>query len=229
MAGDDIWIVCRRDLALPFAARAGRNFNAKTSASTAIRNALLSVGQDGPLTLTFGVVFAKCKFPFDASLDLAEQLLHQAKQKRRASPAPPEGWIDFHWLAGSGRESSDQTRRLSESYMDGGQVCHLYTRPCVLSTLEMYFDACARLKEFPSRKLHQLDQILRLGRELSELAYWRWWTRLDPKEKAALRAALSDLQWPVPPEKGPPDLWRPCEGGWETAIAELALVKECHE
>ncbi len=198
-AGEDYWIVCRRDLAFRLAIALG-NAYAELAGKGIIEEARSSVEglKDERLTLSFGILFAKQGFPFEAQLHMAEELVKSAKRFR--SQHQPEagkksGCLDYYWLESSAREDVIGWRGSTLAILDDAAQFRLYTTPWTLPETENFVDAAQKLKiaKFPSRKLKQLETILRLGSEFSHLAFEQWRWMLRPAEWNAFMAALKQL------------------------------------
>lgn len=201
-AGEDYWIVCRRDLAFPLAVALG-NAYADLASKGIIEKARSAVAElkDERLTLSFGILFAKQGFPFEAQLHMAEALIKSAKRFRRQdAPGKRAGCLDYYWLESSAREDvidfRDSTLRIS----DGSRQFQLYTTPWTLLETKNFCDSAAKLRaaKFPSRKLKQLETILRLGADFSELAFEQWRRMLQPGEWKSFVSAVRLL----PPRLG---------------------------
>ena len=188
LAGDDLLILCQRHLALDFVWRLSRLYQDTARDHPVLKQAFEVSGLTGQesLTLSFGVLFCKQGFPFDAAVDMAEELVTSAKKRRHSLlPTEKEGCVDFHWLASSGRESVEDARRKGEMYVDSNATTYsLVTRPWLCSELFTHDDAAHRFNLLPSRKAHQLDTVLRLG-PLSELAWKKWLSSLEPQQREA--------------------------------------------
>jgi hypothetical protein len=219
-AGDDLFVASQRHLALELACKVGRDYAERTRENNVIQKALAVSGlKDEPLTLSFGILFAKKGFPMEAGSEMAEELVRNAKTKRHALKYK-EGCVDFHWLASTGREQVGEARMRGETVRDGEVTMHLHTRPWVLSELEQALEGAEKLARLPRRKLKQLEPILRLGTDFSDLAYERWWSGLRREERELFEKALSLLQWPS--HEGRPELW--VDGA--NRFLELSLLTE---
>jgi len=194
-AGEDFWILCRRDLAFELALRFGEVYAERARASFILGQALQAAGvADEALTLSIGILFAREGYPFEMQLELAEELLNGAKAFRRAK-ALKEGCIDFHWLDSTGRETIAEARQNGYQYRDDGRDFRLYTRPWSLTVARQRWEAAQEIGEkLPTRKWHQLDMVLRQGSALSDLAYRDWWRHLAADEKDALTQARGALK-----------------------------------
>ena len=213
LAGDDLLIVCQRHLALDFVWHLSRRYQDEAAQNPILRQAFEVSGMTDKeaLTLSFGVLFCKQGYPFDAAVDMAEDLVHSAKQRRlQLAAGQKEGCVDFHWLASSGRESITDARRKGEMYTDGNQIFSLVTRPWLCSELDDHVPASRAFSRLPSRKAHQLDTVLRLGDTLSELAWTNWLASLEPNERS--------------PFKNTP--WKPHATGLSTHWLDIAQMAE---
>jgi hypothetical protein len=198
-AGEDYWIVCRRDLAFPLAIALG-NAYAELAGKGIIEEARICVDElkDERLTLSFGILFAKQGFPFEAQLHMAEALVKSAKRFRsehRTEPGKKTGCLDYYWLESSAREDVIDYRDSTLRIRDGARQFRLYTTPWTLLEAQNFWEAAKELKtaKFPSRKLKQLETILRLGADFSSLAFEQWRRMLQPGEWHGFVAALKRL------------------------------------
>ncbi len=204
LAGDDVWILCRRNLALKFAVLAGKRF--RESAHNEKDERLSGIPDRQNLSISFGVLFAKQGYPIDQQLAMAEQLLESAKEHRKGLPKDKQGCLDYFWLASSAREQVDEARREGGGYRysdvqssEEKQV-KLFSAPWTLEEAEQVLDAADQIRRLPKGKLRQLEGILRLGGPLTKLALHRWWSHLRETERTHLKAAFSD------PKTGSPKL-----------------------
>ena len=198
-AGEDYWIVCRRDLAFPLAIALG-NAYAELANKGIIEEARSCVEElkDESLTLSFGILFAKQGFPFEAQLHMAEALVKSAKRFRSQHQLEPEkktGCLDYYWLESSAREDVIEYRDSTLRIRDGAAEFQLYTTPWTLPETRSFWGAAEKLKaaKFPARKLKQLETILRLGADFSGLAFEQWRRMLRQGEWESLVGALKVL------------------------------------
>jgi hypothetical protein len=237
-AGDDLWLICRREFALQFAAECGARFTALCSDNPVINR----VTNDQTVTLSFGVLFAKQGFPLDRQLDLADELLAGAKACRRRNTAGTAGYIDYLWLESSGYEGIHAARQEGGGYLlpgdahaGGARSYRLCTRPWTLAHTEQMLKAAEPLKKLPTGKLHQLPRILRLGGEFTSIALHEWYSDLRKEEQEALSTALAALPEPfrlklsnIYSENGKPPSgpWVDDQGIFQTALLELVELTE---
>ena len=198
-AGEDYWIVCRRDLAFPLAIALGSAYAALASKGI-IEEARSGVVElkDERLTLSFGILFAKQGFPFEAQLHMAEALVKSAKRFRsqqQLEPGKRAGCLDYYWLESSAREDVIDNRDSTLRICDGARQFQLYTTPWTLLETQDFCNAAEELRtaKFPSRKLKQLEIILRLGADFSDLAFEQWRRMLQPSEWKSFVSALKHL------------------------------------
>jgi hypothetical protein len=210
VAGEDIWALTSRDVALPFALQLAKQFADLAAEDTVLKTAV----SGAKLTLSVSVVFSKQGFPMVARLDLAEELLHNAKAYRRhlEEQGSPEGCLDYFWLQSSSRHSIEHARRV---IADGPEEFSLHTRPWSLDEAEKHINAAIKLAGVPRRKLKQLDQLLRRGR-LAELAYGQWLKSLSNVDLTNLQSALSIINW---------ELEKPWRYSARRHIRETALLE----
>ena len=239
VAGDDLWIVARKSKAYPFVLEMGARFATRAKEDSVLKTALEVSGLTGKeqLTFSFGILFAKQGYPFDAQLDLAEELVHSAKKLRGKHK---EGCLDFHWLESSARETVEVARRRDYEYRELGldnHLCKLYTRPWTLSDAHLMESAARKLADsgIVRRKLYQLSGVLRMGGNLTLLAIHQWWSRLEGDEQRAFLEVVSMLPdpWKISREQlvgaegrlplGP---WRETDALRECGLLELVELAE---
>jgi hypothetical protein len=197
-AGEDYWIVCRRDLAFQLALALGNSY-AELASKTDPINRVPELAKN-PLTLSFGILFVKQGFPFEAQLHMAEALVKNAK-RFRASHFGPEnaaqatGCLDFYWLESSAREDVIDYRESTLTITDEGQHFRLYTTPWTLPEAAQFEAAATQLADskLASRKLKQLETIVRLGDGFANLAFEHWRRMLQPGEWDSFVAAVELL------------------------------------
>lgn len=115
--GDDVVAVVRPDLALPFARHLVDAFERATTADPAV----------GPLTAAVGVAVTKAKAPILGAVELAGELLEEAKNKGRdtgrisfylassALPADLHRERQDHWRSDDGHSLTGWPRTISET------------------------------------------------------------------------------------------------------------------
>lgn len=178
LGGDDLLVAVPADRALDFALRVTNAFERLTKAKIAdLPDAEIQffrdrVGDQG-FTISCGVAVARSNYPFYLALDLAEQLLKNAKRKdsyieQDTEQAPAR--IDFHVVTGSNSYALEQVRR--DTY-------HVLTkarrtlRPLSCSQLETLRTSIEELRtvQFPRSKLHELQEVALASSESQ--AEWR--------------------------------------------------------
>ena len=183
LGGDDLLVAVPAHHALNFALQVTEQFeelarekianlpNAETRQF--FRDAL---GDSGTFTISCGVAIAKSSYPFYLSLDLAEQLLKNAKRKENqyahTESSDNQARIDFHVVAGANSYALQQVRE--ETYRTGKKATAPRTlRPLTRPQLEALRSSVSELRDagFPRSKLHELQEAA-LAAEPNE-ADWR--------------------------------------------------------
>ena len=232
-AGDDLLILSRREVALELAYRIGERFARRIENEVIVEAAKCAEISKLP-SISFGVLFAKVGYPFDASFDLAEDLLKSSKRKGRTHVTPSgdiAGFVDYHWLSDSARPDLFSNRKTQEFYRDyDGVALWLTTKPWGISDLDRFIDGARQLRDhLPRRKLKQIDEICGLGKDLGELAFRQWLQRLEAAERDVLRKALVRIRW-IGPEALEMPMWQPAhredEDGFETCLPDLSAMTE---
>ena len=208
VGGDDLWVLCRRDLALDLAAGFSASFSehagAKDILARAIKVARLNGSKMERLTMSVGVAFAKAGFPIHAMIENAESLMGNAKRER-ADLASKEAFVDWHWIQSSLSESVDAAREHGwrvNAFEDDLSDLELTSRPWTLAQVAAMLKAHGEIQPVPRGKLQLLEDILRMGYTPSLLAWEGWWKSLTGSEVACLnkaRVALADAGIVLPP------------------------------
>ncbi len=178
LGGDDLLVAVPADRALDFALRVTNAFERLTKAKIAdlpdaerqfFRDRL---GDQG-FTISCGVAVARSNYPFYLALDLAEQLLKNAKRQDTYTQQHSEqdrARIDFHIVASANSYALKQVRE--DTY-------HILTdarrtlRPMSCSQLETLRTSIQELDAvmFPRSKLHELQEVALASSESQ--AEWR--------------------------------------------------------
>lgn len=208
LGGDDLLLVARAEIALPFVVTLCTELDALQKDSSGFI-----------LTLGVGVVFAKHTIPIHRLHEVAEQLASSAKRRYRglrdsgdkgrsvvdwavyttAWVDEPEGVRKRDWLRGSG----DDLRVLSQRPVDVlGE-----TR---IDSLQGLVHCADQLKCAPRSQLRYLVEQLSRGRVLSELAF----AELPKQAKELLAKA------------GVKEPWRRAGNAWITALLDLVEIAE---
>lgn len=209
LGGDDLLLVSRAEIALPFIVTLCAELDTLQKDSTGFK-----------LTLGVGMVFAKHTIPIHRLHEVAEQLASSAKRRFRGfKDAGDKGgsvvdwavystaWVDDpvevrrrDWLRGSGSEARVLSQRPVDVLGDG------------LGTLQGLVHGAGQLAHAPRSQLRYLVDQLRCGRALSELAF----AELSKEAKDALE------------ETGVRELWRRTSnnGRWLTALLDLVEIAE---
>lgn len=209
LGGDDLLVVCRAQVALPFV--------------LTLCDALADLQRDADgfkLTLGVGLVFAKHTIPIHRLHEVAEQLSGSAKRRYRGfqesgAEAPSvvdwavynTAWVDDpeevrrrDWLRGSSTDRRVLSQRPIDVLGDG------------LGTLAGLLRASEELADAPRSQLRYLVEQLPRGRALSELAL----SELSNEAKGALKRAGVEAAWRHAPDGG----------AWLTPLLDLVDVVE---
>lgn len=216
--GDDLWMLCSREVALDVVTRFSKKF--ENAVRAPVHEALGSEPTE-PLTMSVGVAMAKAGYPAHAMREVAESLLKNAKRLRRGGvwgrEQPSGACMDWHIVESSLVESVAEARAGGFIYQDppddgderstqAVEVMLLTTTPWSFEALTAMQAAAREFKRVARRKREQLDDILRRGRTLSLLAWQAWWDGLTKAEQGALETAAERLTEagirlpPMPPE-----------------------------
>lgn len=172
LGGDDLLVAVPADRSLQFARSAARHFQELTAEriqnykEDEIRE-FFSRRRISRMSISCGVAVAKASYPFYLLLDLAEELLKNAKRADAPFQADEAGpaRIDFHVVAGANSFSLGQTRRDDYAVADGpqtdGRRCIRRTlRPLTLDQIDRLQQSVQLLRDvnFPRSKLHALHE-----------------------------------------------------------------------
>lgn len=222
LGGDDLLIVLPAERALDFSIRACEVFEEETrrritQADPQIREFFRKHLLEGRgLTISCGVALGRASYPFYLLLDLAEELLKNAKKREYGS------YIDFHLVAGSASLKLGPIRR--DDYRTDERYRRT-ARPFSLEELVNLREAVVRLREgsLPQSKLHALWEAAMEPRpHVAERLARETFCRLKEKERKALWRALADFDieafpWVCEDQKQP---------GYYTPLADLIEALE---
>lgn len=108
LGGDDLTMICRADLALPFSQSFIRHFEEETRKMMATLKEIGSIPHDC-LTACAGIAYIKSSYPFYYGYNLAEALCKRAKRDaKRENQVPAPSCIMFHKVQSSFVESFDK-------------------------------------------------------------------------------------------------------------------------
>ena len=207
LGGDDLLVVVPADRALDFASQVTDEFERLTREKIAalqdkktqqfFRDRL----GDGGFTISCGVAIAKSNYPFYLSLDLAEQLLKNAKRRDSHDPQPEAqdaARIDFHVVAGANSHKLEEVREATyQVQTDAPRTL----RPLSCSQLELLRTGVQKLHDvaFPRSKLHELQEaaltteVNQADRRIRDV-FARCRHGRDRSERLALWLAVAELR-----------------------------------
>lgn len=208
LGGDDLLVAVPADRALNFALIVTETFERLTREKIdalqdkETRQFFRDRLGDQGFTISCGVAIAKSNYPFYLLLDLAEQLLKNAKRKdSHYSQSKTEGdaRIDFHVVAGANSYALEQVRKDSYQVETGGTTPRTL-RPLSCPQLKLLQESVQKLEhaQFPHSKLHALYEAA-LATERNQ-ADWRireifarCQHKKDRSQRRALWEAISNL------------------------------------
>ncbi len=166
LGGDDLLVAVPADRALDFALLVTKAFERLTQEKIAAlpdaktRQFFQDRLGDRGFTISCGVAIAKSTYPFYLSLDLAEQLLKNAKRQDSHSSQPTTQGatrIDFHVVAGANSHALTRVRK--EDYQVSTHA-ERTLRPLSRTQLEKLRTSVRELRNaaFPRSKLHELGE-----------------------------------------------------------------------
>ena len=168
LGGDDLLVALPADRALDFALKVTDKFESLTKdridnlQDAATKQFFYDRLGDRGFTISCGVAIAKSSYPFYLALDLAEQLLKNAKrQNSRASQSETqsEARVDFHVVAGANSYALGQVRE-DDYQVSTDSDGHRTLRPVSCPELETLRESVQMLQEvkFPHSKLYELQE-----------------------------------------------------------------------
>ena len=166
LGGDDLLVALPANRALDFALKVTDRFESLTKnridalQDTATKQFFHDRLGDRGFTISCGVAVTKSNYPFYLALDLAEQLLKNAKrQNTRTSESGTQNvaCVDFHVVAGANSYALGQVRE--DDYLTNSEA-HRTLRPLSCSELKTLRKGVQLLQEvgFPQSKLHELQE-----------------------------------------------------------------------
>ena len=176
LGGDDLLVALPADRALDFALHVSSEFERLTREKidalrdeTAQRFFREKIGDRG-FTISCGVAIARSTHPFYLLLDLAEQLLRNAKRSAgggdadAASDVNATARVDFQVVAGAANHNIERVRQ--ETYCVATAAARSL-RPLTIAQLRSLRAAVGELRRvnFPRSKLHELEDAALIGEE----------------------------------------------------------------
>jgi len=210
LGGDDLLLVCRAEIALPFV----------VTLCEALDSLQREDNRGFELTLGVGVVFAKHTIPIHRLHEVAEQLASSAKRRFRGfEDAGEKGRSVVDWAVYSTAwvDDPEEVRRRDWLRGKADDVRVLSQRPVDvlgegLRTLQGLVGGAERLRNAPRSQLRYLVDQLPRGRALSELAF----AELAKETRGALEEAGVKAPWRRASNNGP----------WRTELLDLVEISE---
>lgn len=162
LGGDDLLVALPADRALDFALRATGEFERLTRAKIdgvkedGARRFFQERCGDRGFTISCGVAIVRSTYPFYLALDLAEQLLRNAKRNPNGTNGERDAArIDFHVVAGANSHALERVR--TDTYRTDSKAPRTL-RPLTPAQLQEVRRAIRDLRQanFPRSKLHEL-------------------------------------------------------------------------
>ena len=207
IGGDDLLLVARAEVALPFVVTLCKELDALQKETNGFK-----------LTLGVGVVFAKHTIPIHRLHEVAEQLAGSAKRRFRGfeDEEAKRSVVDWAVFSSAWVDDPEEVRRRDWLRGSGNQLRVLSQRPVDaigegrLDSLQGLVRGAERLAGASRSQLRYLVDQLSRGRVLSELAF----TELSQEAKGRLA------------EAGVTKLWRYTGNAWITEVLDLVEVFE---
>ena len=210
LGGDDLLLVCRAEIALPFVVTLCEQLTALQCGRT----------NGFELTLGVGVVIAKHTIPIHRLHEVAERLAGSAKRRFRGyrdAGANAGSVVDWAVFTTAWVDDPEEIRRRDWICGKDEDLRVLSQRPVDvlgegLHSLQGLVKAAAKLQDAPRSQLRYLADQLARGRALTELAF----AELSPGARAALEAAGVKAPWRRASAGGP----------WLTELLDLVEIAE---
>lgn len=203
LGGDDLLVALPADRALDFALKVTEKFESLTKDRIdALQDTTTKqffhdrLGNRG-FTISCGVAIVKSSYPFYLALDLAEQLLKNAKRTNghtSESETQNEARVDFHVVAGANSYTLDQVRK-DDYQVSTDSDAPRTLRPLSCSQLDTLRKSIQILQEvgFPHNKLHELQEAALLpGVNQSDWRIRDIFARSQHRKDRSQRRALWD-------------------------------------
>jgi len=207
LGGDDLLLVCRAEIALPFVVTLCKELDQIQSDNSNFK-----------LTLGVGVVIAKPTVPIYRLHEVAEQLVSSAKRRVRGFAGnAARSVVDWAVYTTSWADDPGEVRRRDWLCGASQELRILSQRPLDvlgegLGTLQALVAGAAQLDNAPRSQLRYLVDQLSRGRALSELAF----EELSSESRKALNHAGVSTVWKPTSNNGP----------WLTELLDLVEVFE---
>jgi len=208
LGGDDLLLVCRARVALPFVLKLCETLDSLQKNRTGFK-----------LTLGIGVVFAKQTIPIHRLHEVAEQLASSAKRRFRGLKEGEVKRSVVDWAAYSASWINDPEEVRQRDWLrgSGSELRVLSQRPVDVlgegtDSLQGLVSGAEKLKHAPRSQLRYLVDQLPRGRALSELAF----AELPQEAKGPLAEAGVTTPWRCAANNGP----------WLTALLDLVEIAE---
>lgn len=210
LGGDDLLLVCRAEMALPFV----------VSLCETLAAVQRDDGNGFVLTLGAGVVIAKHTIPIHRLHEVVEQLARSAKRRFRGLKEAGEkerSVVDWAVYSTAWVDDPEEVRRRDWLRCSDNDLRVLSQRPVDvlgqgLDSLQGLVNGAEKLKHAPRSQLRYLVDQLPRGRALSELAF----AELPQEAKVPLEEAGVTTPWRRTANSGP----------WMTPLLDLVEVFE---
>jgi hypothetical protein len=207
LGGDDLLLVARAEIALPFVVTLGAELDALQKESTGFK-----------LTLGIGVVFAKHTIPIHRLHEVADQLASSAKRRFRGfkDDEAKRSVVDWAVFSTAWVDDPEEVRRRDWLRGSGKDLRVLSQRPVDvlgetrIDALQGLVRGAGQLARAPRSQLRYLVEQLSRGRVLSELAF----AELPQEAKGPLA------------EAGVTEPWRRAGHARITALLDLVEIAE---
>lgn len=207
LGGDDLLLVARAEIALPFVVTLCAELDALQKETTGFR-----------LTLGVGVVFAKHTIPIHRLHEVAEQLASSAKRRFRGfkDDEAKRSVVDWAVFSAAWVDDPEEVRRRDWLRSSRDDLRVLSQRPVDvlgetrIDSLQGLVRGAGQVARAPRSQLRYLVEQLSRGRALSELAF----AELPQEARGPLA------------EAGVKDPWRRAGNAWITALLDLVEIAE---
>lgn len=178
IGGDDITVLCKADLAIPFTQKYLREFENQTRAEIQKLPKYLRDFLPEKLTACAGIAFIKESYPFYYAYNLTEDLCKRAKREsKKISPENVPSSLAFHKVFSSFQDSYEETikRELTAGTirLDFGPYAIDCTNMPLLSSLMDCVECLKKSQDSPISGLRRYLSELHNGKESADLLWDR--------------------------------------------------------
>jgi len=227
LGGDDLLVYITADKALPFAIRAARLFNEKTTVALAENASVKNLLGESGITISLGIAFGKSHTPFGIMLDQAEELLHSAKKAGAKDIGTDTGnvptYIDYHLTSYFNQINVADCREVHLTMPGGISPTRLFQKPYSLEGLERLWEHAEQWVSagIPQNRLKRFGTAPSLGKFKGSLDFLKAYVRTEEHHRKLVDKTLEFFGC-----AGPHIPWRTEEQYYSTMLVDLIELTE---